>query len=70
MYGVYFINRGDEDWTKLVDAPTEDKAMKIMSGFSRIATERFNSPPDCVAISKGRDEDHVPRRELKAASCE
>lgn len=66
MFGVYFINHGDDHWTLVESMPTLERAKKLMCAFKELMETKFNRPPYCVAISKGHTEDYIPRDELSA----
>jgi len=64
MFGVYFINHSDTDWTLLTTQPTVEKATTLMTGFREYMQKTYGKPPSCVAVSKERNEESVPRGEL------
>lgn len=68
MFGVYFINSGDDRWTKVEAMPTLEEATNLMIAFRDLMINKFKKPPYCMAVSKGHDEDFVPRGELSAVT--
>lgn len=68
VFGVYFINTKDENWTLVESRPTIEKARSLMSGFGTLMAERFKSPPYCMAISRGHTEEFIPRAELSSVT--
>jgi hypothetical protein len=68
MFGVYFINHSDTDWTLLTTQPTVEKATTLMTGFREYMQKTYGKAPSCVAVSKDHDEPTVPRMELSSVT--
>ena len=66
MYGVYYINSGDAEWSLLSVKDTLEDANTLMRAFAAHVAKAYKTKPYCTAVSKGRTEDNVPRGELKA----
>ena len=68
MFGVYFINHRDKEWTLVATRPTLDEARYLMKGFRDFIVRQYGKAPNCLAVSEGHDEPTVPRDELSAVT--
>jgi hypothetical protein len=67
MFGVYMIGSKDPDWTLVGTMPSLDDSESLMAKFRIFAADKFGAAPFCMAISKDRGDDFVPRQELGGA---